>query len=159
MAAEGRSILPSLAARAPNICEQHLALQLYCFLETGLLTALVEVIVSSEVSTSVAATVLIGKLIHLMHTHLPADICSASPALPTLISHATQGNQHASAAISALQCYQKMLRNRPASSSLFLDSIIQEGSKHIVVKNCQIKLIFYVCYVCCSSYTHTLVPT
>ncbi|XP_065364051.1 rapamycin-insensitive companion of mTOR [Calliphora vicina] len=128
VAAEGRSILPSLAARTPNICEQHLALQLYCFLETGLVNALVEVIVSSETAVSVAATVLIGKILHLMHTHLPADICSTSPALPTLISHATQGNQRASAAISALQCYQKMLRNRPASSSLFLDSIIQEGS-------------------------------
>lgn len=62
-----------------------------------------------------------------MHTHLPADICSTSPALPTLISHATQGNQNATAAISALQNYQKMLRNRPASCSLFLDSIIQGG--------------------------------
>lgn len=129
VAAEGRSILPSLASRAPNICEQHLALQLYCFLETGLLNALVEVIVSSDTAVSVAASVLIGKLLHLMHTHLPPDICSTSPALPTLISHASQGNQHASAAISSLQCYQKMLRNRPASSSLFLDSIIQEGSK------------------------------
>uniref|UniRef100_A0A1I8NQG9 Rapamycin-insensitive companion of mTOR n=1 Tax=Stomoxys calcitrans TaxID=35570 RepID=A0A1I8NQG9_STOCA len=128
VAAEGRSILPSLAARAPNICEQHLALQLYCFLETGLLNALVEVIVSSDDSVSVAATVLIGKILHLMHTHLPPDICSTSPALPSLISHATRGNLHASAAISALQCYQKMLRNRPASSSLFLDSIIQEGT-------------------------------
>ncbi|XP_061386649.1 rapamycin-insensitive companion of mTOR, partial [Musca vetustissima] len=128
VAAEGRSILPSLAARAPNICEQHLALQLYCFLETGLLNALVEVIISSEVSVSVAATVLIGKLLHLMHTHLPPDICSTSPALPTLIKHATKGNINACAAISALECYQKMLRNRPASSSLFLDSIIQEGT-------------------------------
>lgn len=129
VAAEGRSILPSLAARAPNICEQHLALQLYCFLETGLLNALVEVIVLSEVPVSVAATVLVGKLLHLMHTHLPPDICSTSPALPTLISHATKGNINACAAISALECYQKMLRNRPASSSLFLDSIIQEGSE------------------------------
>ncbi|KAM7347580.1 rapamycin-insensitive companion of Tor isoform 2-T10 [Cochliomyia hominivorax] len=128
VAAEGRSILPSLAARTPNICEQQLALQLYCFLETGLVNALVEVIVTSEIAISVAATVLIGKILHLMHTHLPADISSSSPALPTLISHATQGNQRASAAISALQSYQKMLRNRPASSSLFLDNIIQEGS-------------------------------
>ncbi|XP_075155173.1 rapamycin-insensitive companion of Tor isoform X2 [Haematobia irritans] len=128
VAAEGRSILPSLAARAPNICEQHLALQLYCFLETGLLNALVEVIVTSDDPLSIAATVLIGKLLHLMHTHLPPDICSTSPALPSLISHATKGNLHASAAISALQCYQKMLRNRPASCSLFLDSIIQEGT-------------------------------
>ncbi|XP_050327928.1 uncharacterized protein LOC126758004 isoform X1 [Bactrocera neohumeralis] len=128
VAMEGRFILPSLAARAPNVCEQHLSLLLYCFLETGLLNALVEVIRSSDTHLSVRATVLVGKILHLMHTHLPADICSTSPALPTLISHATQGNQNATAAISALQNYQKMLRNRPASCSLFLDSIIQGGS-------------------------------
>lgn len=116
-----------MAARTPNVCEQHLALQLYCFIETGLLNALVEVIVSNEVAVSLAATILLGKLLHLMHIRLPADICNTSPALPTLISHATQGNQRAIVAISALQSYHKMLRNRPASNSLFLDSIIQEG--------------------------------
>ncbi|XP_067642123.1 rapamycin-insensitive companion of mTOR isoform X3 [Eurosta solidaginis] len=128
VATEGRSILPSLAARVPNVCEQHLALLLYCFLETGLLNALIEVIVSSDTDLSVSATVLIGKIMHLMHTHLPADVCSTSPALPTLISHATQGNLNATAAISALQNYQKMLRNRPVSCSLFLDGIIQGGN-------------------------------
>ena len=126
---EGRSILPSLASRAPNVIEQHLALQLYCFLETGLLNALVEVIVSNEPHISVRATMLIGNLLHLMHTHLPPDICSTSPALPSLISYATKGNQKAIEAISALQNYQKMLRSRPASCSLFLDSIIQSGGQ------------------------------
>lgn len=58
---EGRSILPSLASRAPNVIEQHLALLLYCFLETGLLNALVEVIVSNEAKIAVKATMLIGK--------------------------------------------------------------------------------------------------
>ncbi|XP_055911033.1 rapamycin-insensitive companion of mTOR isoform X2 [Eupeodes corollae] len=128
VAMEGRSILPSLASRAPNTCEQHLALLLYCFLETGLLNALVEVIVSSDTFISVRATVLIGKILHLMHTHLPADICSTYPALPTLVTHATQGNHQAIASISALQNYHQMLRNRPVSCSLFLDSIIQGGA-------------------------------
>ncbi|XP_068141210.1 LOW QUALITY PROTEIN: rapamycin-insensitive companion of mTOR [Drosophila tropicalis] len=128
VSAEGRSILPSLAARAPNVVEQHLALLLYCFLETGLLNALVEVAASPDQFVSVRATILIGKILQLMHTHLPADICSTSPALPTLISHASQGNQQANAAVAALQNYQKMLRERPASCSLFLDSIIQGGS-------------------------------
>ncbi|KAL9882938.1 rapamycin-insensitive companion of Tor isoform 1-T1 [Glossina fuscipes fuscipes] len=128
VAAEGRSILPSLASRAPNVCEQQLALQLFCFLETGLLNALVEVIIAGEATVSVAATILIGKILHLMHTHLPPDICSTSPALPLLISHGARDNRYASAAIATLQHYQKMMRNRPASNSLFLDSIIQEGS-------------------------------
>ncbi|XP_030564623.1 rapamycin-insensitive companion of mTOR [Drosophila novamexicana] len=128
VSAEGRSILPSLAARAPNVVEQHLALLLYCFLETGLLNALVEVAVASDQFVSVRATVLIGKIVQLMHTHLPADIFSTSPALPTLVGHATQGNQQANAAVAALQNYQKMLRQRPASCSLFLDSIVQGGA-------------------------------
>lgn len=62
-----------------------------------------------------------------MHTHLPADICSASSALPALISYASQGNSQASAAISALHSLHKVLQNRPASCSLFLDTIIQSG--------------------------------
>lgn len=149
-------MLPSLANRVPNINEIHTALLLYCFLETGLLNALVEVVVSADTFLSVRATVLIGesntffvllfllfkcnsnlishiiilgKLLQLMHTHLPADICKTSSALPTLVSHATQGNHQAMAAISALQSLHHMLKNRPAACSMFLDLIIQSGSK------------------------------
>lgn len=63
-----------------------------------------------------------------MHTHLPADICNTSSALPTLITYAAQGNHQASAAISALQNLHQVFKNRPASCSLFLDSIIQSGA-------------------------------
>lgn len=128
VAMEGRCILPSLANRVPNICEQNLAIILYSFLETGLLSALVEVIVTSDTYISVRATILVGKLLHLMHTLLPADICSTCQALPTLISYAAQGNNQANAAINALQNYHQMLKNRPASSSLFLDLIIRSGA-------------------------------
>lgn len=128
VAMEGRCILPSLANRVPNISEQNLAIILYCFLETGLLSALVEVIVSSDTYISVRATILVGKLLHLMHTHLPADICSTCQALPTLISYAVQGNNQANAAINALHNYHQMLKNRPASASLFLDLIIRSGA-------------------------------
>lgn len=62
-----------------------------------------------------------------MHTHLPADICNTLSALPTLISHASQGNHQARAAITALQSLHKVLQNRPASCSLFLDAVIQNG--------------------------------
>uniref|UniRef100_A0A1B0D905 Rapamycin-insensitive companion of mTOR domain-containing protein n=1 Tax=Phlebotomus papatasi TaxID=29031 RepID=A0A1B0D905_PHLPP len=121
VAMEGRSVLPTLANRVPNPCEIHLALLLYCFLETGLLDALVEVIVSSDTFISVRATVLLGRLLHLMHTLLPADICSTSPSLPTLIAHAAQGNHQATAAVAALQDLHQIMKNRPASCSLFLD--------------------------------------
>lgn len=150
VAMEGRCILPSLASRVPNICENHTALLLYCFLETGLINALVEVIVTSDTFISVRATVLlgkylntllfkvkfiliyfkIGKLIHMMHTMLPSDISSTCPALPTLVEHATKGNHQARAAITALQTLHQMLKSRPASCSLFLDNIIQSGSEY-----------------------------
>ena len=62
VAMEGRCVLPSLANRVPNINEIHTSLLLYCFLETGLLNALVEVIISSDTFISVRATVLLGKI-------------------------------------------------------------------------------------------------
>jgi rapamycin-insensitive companion of mTOR len=127
VAMEGRSILPSLASKVPNICEIHQAFLVYCFIENGLLNALTEVIVSSDTFISVRATILLAKLLQLIHTMLPADICSSSSALPTLISKAVDGNHQAKAAVSALQTYHQMLRSRPSACSLYLDVIIQNG--------------------------------
>lgn len=128
VAMEGRSILPTLAKSVPNVCEIHTALLLYCFLETGLMDSLVEVIVTSDTFISVRATVLLGKLIHLMHRLLPADISSTSSALPRLVTYATQNNHQATAAIAALQNLHQIMKNRPASCSLYLDYIIQSGN-------------------------------
>lgn len=61
VAMEGKHILPSLANRVSNISEIHTSLLLYCFLETGLLNALIGVIVSSAAFISVRATILIGE--------------------------------------------------------------------------------------------------
>lgn len=127
VAMEGRAVLPSLASKVPNICEIHQAFLVYCFIENGILNALVEVIVSSDTFISVRATILLAKLLQLINTMLPADICNTSPSLPSLISKATEGNHQAKAAVSALQTYNQMLRNRPAACSLYLDIIIQNG--------------------------------
>lgn len=129
VAAEGTAVLPSLASRVPNVSDIHLALLLYCFIENGLLNALVEVIISSDTFISVRATILLAKVLQQMHLLLPAEICSATPSstLPTLISKATEGNHQAKTAIAALQQFHQMLQNRPASCSLFLDCIIQSG--------------------------------
>uniref|UniRef100_A0A0N8ES09 Putative rapamycin-insensitive companion of tor n=1 Tax=Aedes aegypti TaxID=7159 RepID=A0A0N8ES09_AEDAE len=129
VAAEGIAVLPSLASRVPNVSDIHLALLLYCFIENGLLNALVEVIISSDTFISVRATILLGKILHQMHLLLPAEICNSTPSstLPTLISKATEGNHQAKAAIASLQQFHQMLQNRPASCSLFLDCIIQSG--------------------------------
>lgn len=129
VAAEGTAVLPSLASRVPNVSDIHLALLLYCFIENGLLNALVEVIISSDTFISVRATILLAKVLQQMHLLLPAEICSSTPSstLPTLISKATEGNHQAKTAIAALQQFHQMLQNRPASCSLFLDCIIQSG--------------------------------
>lgn len=58
--AEGRSVLPHLAKTTPSTTDMHLALLLYCFLESGLLGALTEVIATSDTFISVRATVLLG---------------------------------------------------------------------------------------------------
>lgn len=127
VALEGRSILPSFINKVPNICEIHQAFLLYCFIENGLLNALVEVIISSDTFISVRATILLAKLLQMIHTMLPSDVCSTSPPLPILISKATEGNPQARAAVSALQSYHTMIKNRPAACSLYLDCIIQNG--------------------------------
>lgn len=127
VALEGRSILPSFINKVPNICESHQAFLLYCFIENGLLNALIEVITMSDTFISVRATILLAKLLHMIHLCLPADLCNISPSLPLLISKATEGNHLARASISALQAYHNMIKNRPASCSLYLDAIIQNG--------------------------------
>ncbi|CAH2107437.1 unnamed protein product [Euphydryas editha] len=125
VAAEGTAILPHLGATGPDIIENHLALLLQCFLEVGLLDALAEVIVTSDTFISVRATVLLGQLLHLIHLFLPPQICSVTPALPSLISQASAGKPQALAAVAALRRLHSTLESRPATSSLFLDHIVQ----------------------------------
>ncbi|XP_046960135.1 rapamycin-insensitive companion of mTOR [Vanessa cardui] len=125
VAAEGTAILPHLGATGPDIIENHLALLLQCFLEAGLLDGLAEVIVTSDTFISVRATVLLGQLLHLIHLFVPPQICSITPALPSLISQASAGKPQALAAVAALCRLHATLEARPASNSLFLDHIVQ----------------------------------
>ncbi|KAK4875147.1 hypothetical protein RN001_011569 [Aquatica leii] len=127
VAAEGRSVLPHLAKTTPNITDIHISLLLYCFLETGLLCALAEVIATSDTFISVRATVLLGELLRLIQILLPPECCNVTPALPNLLEYATRKPQ-ALGAITALQQLHKLLKRRPASSSLYLDYILQSSS-------------------------------
>lgn len=124
VAAEGRNVIPHLSRTTPNIAEIHLALLLYIFLEVGLPGALVEVIISSDTFISVRATVLLGELLHLMHSLLPPECCDISPPLPGLLGH-----HRALAAVTALGQLHALLRRRPASSSLYLDHILRAGER------------------------------
>jgi rapamycin-insensitive companion of mTOR len=127
VAAEGRFILPHLAKTTPSITDMHLALLLYCFLECGLLGAIVEVIATSDTFISVRATVLLGELMHLIQILLPPECCNVSPALPSLLEYATHGKPQAIKAVNGLQQLQKLLKARPASYSLHLDFILRSG--------------------------------
>uniref|UniRef100_A0A1Y1M3X9 Rapamycin-insensitive companion of mTOR n=1 Tax=Photinus pyralis TaxID=7054 RepID=A0A1Y1M3X9_PHOPY len=127
VAAEGRSVLPHLAKTTPNITDIHLSLLLYCFLETGLLCALAEVIATSDTFISVRATVLLGELLRLIQILLPPECCNITPPLPNLLEYATKRPQ-ALGAVTALQQLHKLLKRRPASSSLYLDYILQSSS-------------------------------
>lgn len=128
VAAEGKSVLPPLASRCPNIAELHLALLVYILLECGLHRALAETIVSSDTFISVRAAVLLGALLHLAHSLLPPDVCDLTPPLPNLLEHASVGRHQALAAVAILGRMHAMLRRRPAPSSLFLDRILQAGT-------------------------------
>ncbi|KAK0085804.1 hypothetical protein PV326_005791 [Microctonus aethiopoides] len=125
VAAEGRSILPSLGSRSSNITELHLALLVYILLECGLHRALAEIIIASDTFISVRAAVLLGALLHLAHSLLPPDVCDLTPPLPNLLEHASIGSHQALAAVTILSRMHVMMSRRPSPSSLFLDRILQ----------------------------------
>lgn len=128
VAMEGMCILPNLAPNISNIAEIHLALLLYCFQQNNLFEALVEVIVSSEIFLSVRTTVLLGKLLQLCHFLLPNELNTSNQALPLLYIKASEGSFQAKSALTSLQNFTTLLKNRPAVSSLYLDQIVQGGS-------------------------------
>ncbi|XP_018050285.1 PREDICTED: rapamycin-insensitive companion of mTOR isoform X3 [Atta colombica] len=128
VAAEGKSILPSLSSHCPNITEIHSALLVYVLLECGLHRALAETIVSSDTFISVRAAVLLGALLHLAHSLLPSELCDLTPPLPNLLEHASAGKHQALAAVTILERMHTMMRRRPTPASLFLDRILQAGT-------------------------------
>lgn len=127
VSAEGKSILPSLRNNVPNICDTHQALLIYCLIENGIIEALIDVIVNSDTFISIRSTILLAKILQVVNTTVPENLCFESVALPNLIYEASKGNPQALKAISTLQSYQQLLKNRPAPVSLYLDFIIQNG--------------------------------
>ncbi|CAH1957732.1 unnamed protein product [Acanthoscelides obtectus] len=125
--AEGRSVLPHLAAATPTTADMHLALLLYCFLENGLLAALAEVIATSDTFICVRASVLLGEILRLIQILLPPGCCNISPSLPTLLDYASKSKPQAIAAITALEQLHMLMKRRPASYSLHLDYIIRNS--------------------------------
>lgn len=130
IAMEGICVLPSLASNTPNLTEMHLAILLHCLLNgLGLMEALIEVIISSDLNLSIRTTVLFGKLLQLSHLLLPNESNRSDQFLSLLFMKAAEGNYQANAAFTALEGFIKLLKNRPSTSSLYLDQIIQSGIK------------------------------
>ncbi|XP_046400699.1 rapamycin-insensitive companion of mTOR isoform X2 [Ischnura elegans] len=146
--AEAKALLPHLARFRPNIVEIHLAVLLNTLMKCGLLEALVDVIVTSDVFLSIRATILLGEVLHLVHILLPPQCSQLSPGLPNLISYATVGvnklrsdrglseageelqlwRQQALSAVSILSRIHAFKERHPTPSSLFLDQLMQFAS-------------------------------
>ncbi|XP_014239263.1 rapamycin-insensitive companion of mTOR isoform X2 [Cimex lectularius] len=91
IAAEAQSLFPHLAKTRVNLIEVHRAFVLYLFLKANVLEAIVHVVVSDDTFLSVHATILLGELLHLVHTILPPELISLTPGLPNLLSYAVRG--------------------------------------------------------------------
>ncbi|KAK6640058.1 hypothetical protein RUM43_008335 [Polyplax serrata] len=125
--AEGKDILPHKAYSRPNLTEVHTALIVYSLLECGLLSALVEVIITDAI-LSVQAVILLGFILNLSHKLLPPEIIELSPRLPTLVHYAANGQPRertqALMAVSFLCKIHEAFKNRPAPFSLFLHQLV-----------------------------------
>ena len=65
---EGKALLPPKVIGRANLLDCYNAFLLACFMETNLFHSLVQVVKLSEPAISVMATILIGELLHLVHT-------------------------------------------------------------------------------------------
>ncbi|XP_014226936.1 rapamycin-insensitive companion of mTOR [Trichogramma pretiosum] len=128
VAAEGRTILPSLMSHCPNITEIHQALLINILLECGIHKALAKTIISSDTFISVRAAVLLGAILHLAHSLLPSELCDLTPPLPILLEQASLGCHQALAAVAILSRMHSMMRRRPTPASLFMDRLLQGGN-------------------------------
>lgn len=134
VAEEGRAILSHLAKVRPNLVENHLALILAAWIETGILQALVEVITSTDGHLFVRAVILLGELLHMANTLLPHECTSHSHCLPTLMAIASsfdisgQHRHRATLAVSHLNRIHALKKRGPIPCSLFLDQLVQNAN-------------------------------
>ncbi|GAB1606230.1 rapamycin-insensitive companion of mTOR-like, partial [Argonauta hians] len=134
VAEEGRAILPHLANIRPNLIENHLALILAAWIETGILQALVEVITSTEGTLFTRAVVLLGELLHLANTLLPHECTTHTHCLPNLMAVASSFDipshhrHRATLAVSYLNRIHSLKKRGPRPCSLFLDQLLENAN-------------------------------
>ena len=135
VAAEGQDILPHLAKSRPNLVEAQTALLLSCYLQAGLPSALIRVIVTSDTVLSVRAAVLLGQFLHLVSSLLPHEIAATVNCLPLLSSHmSAEGvpyspveRTRATAAVLHLQKLHQLKKRGPRPSSLLLEQVLEHS--------------------------------
>lgn len=127
--AEGMDILPYTSNDRTNLVHNFYALLLLIFVQYGLLEALSEVIVSSDIYLSVRATIFLGEFIYLANQFLPLDCGHLSNCLPTLISSAasfesSRKQNQATAALTCLYRIHELKKRGPIPNSLVLCNIL-----------------------------------
>ncbi|XP_055941079.1 rapamycin-insensitive companion of mTOR-like [Argiope bruennichi] len=127
--AEGLDILPYSSKDRTNLVYNYYALLILVFVNCGILEALSEVIVSSEINLAVRATIFLGEFIYMANQFLPIDCSHLSNCLPTLISSAAsfksaKEQNQATAAITCLFRIHEIKKKGAVPNSLVLNNLL-----------------------------------
>ncbi|GFQ72567.1 rapamycin-insensitive companion of mTOR [Trichonephila clavata] len=127
--AEGLDVLPYSSKDRTNLVYNYHALLVLVFVNCGLLEALSEVIVTSEVNLAVRTTVFLGEFIYMANQFLPIDCSHLSNCLPTLISSAasfesSRKQNQATAALTCLFRIHELKKKGAVPNSLVLSNLL-----------------------------------
>lgn len=131
VAKEGAYVLPCDSDNRLNYAVVYHALLLQSLVESGLLEALITIILDSEDEGAVnLATILIGELIHMSGKYLPASLYAhRCQSLPTLVAASVSDckarRSRAQSAIHHLDSIHELKKRKPQPASLFLEQQIQ----------------------------------
>uniref|UniRef100_H2Y578 Rapamycin-insensitive companion of mTOR n=1 Tax=Ciona savignyi TaxID=51511 RepID=H2Y578_CIOSA len=127
--AETKSLIPIGSSSRPDLVNSHLAILLSAFLQCGLMQALSSVAVSSDAQSAIAATIILGSLLHLSVQLLPPNDDS-KPLLPDLLKETgnnLEENLQINLAVKRLQEVHHMLSAKPTPYSVYLSHILHHN--------------------------------
>ncbi|CAL1276055.1 unnamed protein product [Larinioides sclopetarius] len=127
--AEGLDVLPYCSKDRTNLVYNYYALLVLVFVNCGILEALSEVIVSSDINLAVRATVFLGEFIYMANQFLPIECSHLSNCLPTLLTSAAsfksaREQNQAAAAITCLFRIHELKKKGAVPSSLVLNNLL-----------------------------------
>ncbi|XP_071034763.1 rapamycin-insensitive companion of mTOR [Parasteatoda tepidariorum] len=126
---EGTDILSYSSKDRMNLVDNYYSLLVLIFVSAGLLDALCDIIVTSEICLAVRATIFLGEFVYMANQLLPIDCSHLSNCLPSLISSAStfgSSKEHiqATAAITCLFRIHELKKKGAVPNSLVLHNII-----------------------------------